>query len=227
VKENEPHTFYTALALNALIQYARVASQTGCIVSPAITEAIDDGVSYIWSEAARVKDKFLWKFHKDKAYFCIASTTWAIHVLDKYNSLINRRLYDLEPTLTALRSTMSTILSEQYVEVEPGSWLKTWPVISENAPNFWYRYYTPIAAMTLFRTSIGTGQITPEAFASITNSVSWILARARDIDNQNHFIDADPDISTDALWVSAQSVMVLNKWRNAAVAMTANAHKQR
>lgn len=218
VKTCQPKAFYTALVLNALIEFARCDLATRRTVPRWLLQAIEEGIGFLWKSKHRINDYFLWKFHDDGPYFCIASTSFAIHALSKFNDLLGTTKHDLRTSISYLSEVMKEGPRDRVLRVAwdgQSGLLPYWANIRENGPTFWYKYFTPIAVMTLFRTSVSTRASFPIAIEAITNTTLWLLNNIRYVKDSGYFVNMGDDIDPRALWPSAQSILILNRWRQA------------
>jgi len=222
-KGKTAHTFYTAFAINALIEAWHAYKVMNKQIPTKLMDAVRGGVEFLhrvcWSSGQ--PRTYLWEHFRGTEDFCIASTAMAVHVLAKYHNLTENsaQSQDLHHTVKALCDFMRNGPPEyDMIIVVDGKEIKLtgWPQFRENDPNYWYLYFTPILIITLLHTAQDVGWNSfPAAKDAIVESVQWIIKNQNRRDSGVFISMMSHRINPEALWPSAQSIIVLRRWQEA------------
>lgn len=222
--------FYSALATNALIEAYNAHKQV-CQENEFRTTmrgSIDKGVEFLRKSWGKYRTKsdvdiYLWKlYHQQKgSNCCIASTAMSIHALAKYDKLSEnaKEAKKFQGTLKELCKFLEGRISSEAEAPIPCQneelRLRYWPEFLEKAPNYWYKYFTPILITTLLNTAkdLEWNDAPAATENAIINSVKWIIGNIATLDDET-FVQV-ADIHPKSLWPSAQSIIVLHRWQEA------------
>jgi hypothetical protein len=216
----EARAVYTALALHSLSVFAASARACGSpstneLVERRVVPAVETGIAWLrgfkLEQASRDLGAAVWGNRQGAASPCLCSTATVYEAL----LAISYAVGPDEPgdvSLAAGEALLSTALISALAgdRSTDGAWSDLWPVIYENNPNYWYRYFVPrIALNALTDPGASSSQ-------SAVLTIEWLLAHSFADSAGNYFVAPRPDAADECtIWAVANALTILSAWCSA------------
>jgi hypothetical protein len=221
--ERQPvRAFYSGVVLLALASYLRAAVSVNSN-SPAVRVVVEESVSpalptisdWLTSNRLRGSEPWQWPSSSTEPAPCLVSTTAAYAGLQAATSMDPESDYGFLQCSSAIRESLLVGLAAA-VQAAPvpttldSAWKDVWPWITETAPSYWFRFFTPLLALSA---DDGLARASWVRRKEVLAAVAWVVDNSEAVGEMNLvWTKAKPGRMELTLWAAANAVILLSRF---------------